>query len=129
VSPAPQKEERELTLSVQVSSLGETAIVHCLGRIVYRDEAVVLSRSVIDVMKQAQAVVLDLGAVEVIDSAGLGQLVFLHEAARSRGKTLKITGVGPHIYELLELTKLDSVFEIYPNVADALGGSAVSYPG
>ena len=118
-----------MTLSVEVRRAGETAIVHCLGRIVYRDEAVILSRRVIDVMKQAQAVVLDLGGVEVIDSAGLGQLVFLHEAARSRGKTVKIVGVGAQVRELLELTKLASVFEVYPNVTDALEGREVGYVG
>ena len=114
-----------MSLRVEVHSNAETAIVYCLGRIVYRDEAVILSRSVIDIMRQAQAVILDLSAVEVIDSAGLGQLVFLHEAARSRGKMLRITGAGPHVHELLELTKLDSVLEIYPDVDDALEGSEV----
>jgi anti-sigma B factor antagonist len=129
VSPAHKRRKQKLTLSVEVRSAGETAIVYCLGRIVYRDEAVVLSRTVIDVMKQAQVVVLDLGAVEVIDSAGLGQLVFLHEAARSWGKTMKMVGVGPQIRELLELTKLASVFEVYPNVTDALAGREVTLAG
>lgn len=113
--------EGSLSLSVEASRLGDAIVLHCKGRIVFRDEVVELSKVVGDVIPAARCVVLDLHGVSVIDSAGLGELVALHMWAQANACALKITGLSSRIRRLLELTNLTSVFEIYATEADAVG--------
>jgi len=115
-----RKEESKVKLSLETRRLGDVIIVHCEGRIVYRDEATELSRVVAEALQFANEVVLDLEGVERIDSAGLGELVLVHVSAEGRGNTVKLAGPNPHVRSLLDLTKLSSVFEIYPTLAEAL---------
>jgi anti-sigma B factor antagonist len=109
-----------LKLSLETRRLGDVIVVHCEGRIVYRDEATALSRVVTEALQYAHEVVLDLEGVERIDSAGLGELVFVYMSAEGFGNTVKLAGPSPHVRALLDLTNLSSVFEIYPNLAEAL---------
>lgn len=62
--------------------------------------------------------VLDMGLVGFVDSSGVGALVGLMKSARERGGDLKLTGLSPDLRTILELTRLDRVFEIHPS-ADA----------
>jgi anti-sigma B factor antagonist len=115
-----QYKESKLKLSLETRNRGDVMIVHCQGRIVYRDEAAALSRLVSEILHSASKVVLDLGGVSSIDSAGLGELVFLHTWAQSRNADLKCASPSPLVDELLNLTHLDSVLEIHPSLGDAL---------
>ena len=95
-------------------------IVYCQGRIVYRDEAAALSRLVGEIIDAGGKVVLDLSGVSAIDSAGIGELVFLHTWAQARKADLKCAGPNPFVRDLLHLTNLNSVLDIHPSVCDAL---------
>src|ERR1700747_1443084 len=64
--------ELKLKLTLETRNRGDVAIVHCQGRIVYRDEAAALSRVVGEVLQQARNVVLDLCGGSLMDKAGLG---------------------------------------------------------
>src|SRR6202162_2287057 len=64
--------ELKLKLSLETRNRGDVAIVHCQGRIVYRDEAAALSRVAGEVLQQARTLVLDLSGVSSMDSAGIG---------------------------------------------------------
>src|ERR1700692_918279 len=70
-----QPKESTLKLSLETRNRGDVMIVHCQGRIVYRDEAASLSHVVGEVLHHGGKVVLDLGGVTSIDSAGIGELV------------------------------------------------------
>jgi len=109
-----------LKLSLETRNCGEVIVVHCQGRVVYRDEAAALSRLVAEVLQNAGKVVLDLSGVTTIDSAGFGELAFLYSWARSQNADLKCAGPTPFIRQLLDLTNLDSVLEIHPSVCEAL---------
>jgi anti-anti-sigma factor len=115
----PYKESK-LKLSLETRNRGDVFIVHCQGRIVYRDEAAVLARVVGEVLQQAKKLVLDLSGVTSIDSAGIGELALLQTWSQARNGNLKCAGASPLVAELLELTNLDSVLEIYPTVDAAL---------
>ena len=112
--------ESTLKLSLETRNRGDIMIVHCQGRIVYRDEAVALSRAVADVVKNSNKVVLDLGGVSSIDSAGMGELAFLQSWSQTRNVSLKCASPSPLVRNLLDLTNLDRVLEIYPSLPDAL---------
>ena len=64
--------------------------------------------------------VLDLGKVDYIDSSGLGTLVGLSTSALGAGAALKLAQVTGRIHELLVLTKLLTVFDIYDSEAAAV---------
>jgi anti-sigma B factor antagonist len=115
-----QPKESKLKLSLETRNRGDVMIVHCQGRIVYRDEAAALSRLVGDVLENSGKVIIDLSGVSSIDSAGLGELAFLYTWAQSRNADLKCAGPSRFVRELLDLTNLDSVLEIHPSIGEAL---------
>jgi anti-anti-sigma factor len=115
-----QYKESKLKLSLETRNRGDVIIVHCQGRIVYRDEAAALSRLVGEFLENGGKVVLDLSGVSSIDSAGIGELAFLHTWARSQNADLKYASPTPLVRNLLDLTNLDSVLEIHPSVGEAL---------
>jgi anti-sigma B factor antagonist len=112
--------ENSLSLSLESSRLGDAIVLHCKGRIVFRDEVTKLSQVAGDSIQAAGLVILDLKGVTSIDSAGLGEMVSLHMWARGHGCALKVTGLSSRIRHLLELTNLTSVFEIYATEEEAL---------
>ena len=127
-SPQPQRlaglaapyKESKLKLSLETRNRGDVIVVHCQGRIVYRDEAAALSRMVGEILESGGKVILDLSGVSSIDSAGIGELAFLHTSARSQNADLKCASPSPLVRELLDLTNLNSVLDIHPSLGDAL---------
>jgi len=109
-----------LKLSLETRNRGDVMVVHCQGRIVYRDEAAALSRLVSEVLENGGKVVLDLSGVSSIDSAGIGELAFLQNRAQSQNADLKCANPSPLVRELLDLTNLNSVLEIHPSLGEAL---------
>jgi anti-sigma B factor antagonist len=63
---------------------------------------------------------LDLGSVSYVDSAGLGQLVQVYATTNHLGGSLKLVNVTKRLKDLLVLTKLLTVFETYDSEADAV---------
>jgi anti-anti-sigma factor len=115
-----ESKESKLKLSLETRNRGDVMVVHCQGRIVYRDEAAALSRLVSKVLENGGKVVLDLSGVSSIDSAGIGELAFLQKRAQSQNADLKCASPSPLVRELLDLTNLDSVLEIHPSLGEAL---------
>jgi len=115
-----QQKESKLKLSLETRNRGDVMIVHCQGRIVYRDEAAALSRVVSEILDNGGKVVLDLSGVSSIDSAGIGELAFLHTWARSQNADLKCASPSPLVRDLLDLTNLDSVLEVHSSIDEEL---------
>jgi anti-anti-sigma factor len=122
VDPAAfrRNKESKLKLSLETRNRGDVIIVHCQGRIVYRDEAAALSRLVGEVLQHAGKLVLDLSGVNSMDSAGIGELALLQTWAQERNAELKCAGANPLVRSLLDLTNLDSVMEVHPTLDAAL---------
>jgi anti-anti-sigma factor len=110
----------KLKLSLETRNCGDVVIVHCEGRIVYRDEASALSQMVGELLQYGSRVVLDLSGVSSIDSAGIGELILLHTRAQSQRAEMKYASPRPLVREVLGLTNVDSVLEIHASVCDAL---------
>jgi anti-sigma B factor antagonist len=93
----------------------------CNGRIVFGDETSLLR----DEVKKAIAdgnkrIVLNLGEVNYIDSGGLGTLVALHTTAHVAGGSIKLANLTKRVGDLLQVTKLLTVFEVYNSEYEAL---------
>jgi anti-sigma B factor antagonist len=115
-----QKKEPELKLSLETRNRGDVIVVHCQGRIVYRDEAAALSTVVGDIFETTSKLVLDLSGVTSIDSAGLGELVLLQTWAQEKNVSFKCAAANSLVRMLLELTNLDSVLDLYTSIDCAL---------
>jgi anti-anti-sigma factor len=113
--------EKNVSLNLETRHCGEITVVYCEGRLVFRDEALALSELVMHLLQQNQNVVLDITKLDAIDSAGLGELVSLHMMAKAKGSAIHLCGVNSRMHELLELTNVSSLFEIFPTDDTALG--------
>jgi anti-sigma B factor antagonist len=119
--PQPVYRQRKAPkLSLQVSTSNGVTVVYCRGRIVYREEAIVLSERIAELLPDTHSLILDLSGVEMIDSAGLGELVVVLMWVQASGCSMKLAAPSHRIQELLKLTNLESIFEIHPTLEDAL---------
>jgi len=96
-------------------------VLQANGRIVFGDESSLLR----DEVKKAVAdgskkIVLNLGEVNYIDSGGLGTLVALHTTAHNAGGTIKLANLTRRVGDLLQVTKLLTVFDVHDSEYAAL---------
>jgi anti-sigma B factor antagonist len=96
------------------------SVVTCNGRIVFGEEASELREKVKSLLAQRKKIVLNLGGVSYIDSGGLGILVSLYTSARASGGTIKLANLTQRVGDLLQITKLLTVFEVYDAEQKAL---------
>jgi anti-sigma B factor antagonist len=116
-------DEKPSTLNLQTYRKENVAVLRCQGRIVFRNEAAALSRRVTELMDDHRSLVLDLSGVEVIDSAGLGELVLLHMRAGTQDRDLRLAAPNGRIRHLLEITNLIAVFRVHATVDEAVYAS------
>ncbi len=95
-------------------------IVDCNGRIVFGEESSLLRDTVKKAVSENNRIVLNLGEVSYIDSGGLGTLVALRTSAQNAGGTIKLASLTKRVGDLLQVTKLLTVFDVYDSEADAV---------
>jgi anti-sigma B factor antagonist len=94
--------------------------VDCDGRIIFGEESALLRDTVRDLITQTNRLVLNLGGVNYIDSGGLGTLVALYTTARSAGGGIRLASLTQRVDDLLQVTKLVTIFEVFNNVDEAV---------
>jgi len=97
-----------LQLSIQHSD--KVTTIWCKGRIVLGDHLDLLRVAALS--QTAPEVMLDLSRVNLIDAAGLGTLVDLHERFQNSGRELELVDPLRFVYQVLRITCLDTVFRI-----------------
>ncbi len=95
-------------------------IVDCTGRIVFGEESSLLRETLKKAIAENNRVVLNLGEVSYIDSGGLGTLVALRTTAHNADGTIKLTNLTKRVGDLLQVTKLLTVFDVYNSEAEAI---------
>jgi len=88
-------------------------VVDCSGRLVFGEESAGLRDYVKGLLAQSPNVVLNLRDVNYIDSGGLGTLVSLYTTARNAGGAVKLASLSQRVGDLLQITKLLTVFEVF----------------
>ncbi len=97
------------------------SVIDLEGRIVLGEESNSFRERVKGLLAAGKKkIVLNLANVSYIDSAGLGTLVATFHSARSQGATLKLANLGQKFKEVLQVTKLMTVFDTYENEAAAV---------
>src|SRR5690349_9807632 len=109
-----------MNLKIETRQADGVTIVSCQGRIVFGEEATVLRDSLKSVLTSTRQVVLNLSGVSYIDSGGLGTLVGVYSSARAAGADIKLTGLGQRLRDVLQITKLATVFEVYDGESEAI---------
>jgi anti-sigma B factor antagonist len=114
-----QDQEPKLRLSLETRVDEDVTVICCKGRIAYGIEAAALSGEIAELEPQTRRVVIDLSGVEMVDAAGLGALISVALTAQASQCSVKLAAPSNFIRQLLELTKLTSVFEVHPTLEAA----------
>jgi anti-sigma B factor antagonist len=111
-------------VSIQVTTrqVGDVSVVDVVGRITLGEGASALRETIRGlVAKEQKKILLNLGEVSYIDSSGIGELVSGFTTVANNGGTLKLLGLTKRVQDLLQITKLYTVFDIYDKEASAVG--------
>ena len=101
-------------LKVHARNLGNVAFLCMQGQIVNGETEAL--RNAVHLQSDIRTVVLDLAQVSTVDARGLGVMLELREQVQSRGIGFKLMNVSKLIGRVLEVTRLDSVFEVTSGV-------------
>jgi|SRR6201997_2681983 anti-sigma B factor antagonist len=97
-------------------------IVDLSGRITLGEGSVVLRDTIKDLLGKGQKkILLNLGDVSYIDSSGIGELVSAFTSVRNQGGELKLLNLTKKVHDLLQITKLYTVFDVKDDEATAIG--------
>ncbi len=102
-----------MQLRMSTRELDGALVVDCSGRLVFGEESASLRDMVKKLLVQSPKVVMNLREVNYIDSGGLGTLVSLFTTARNAGGGLKLASLSQRVGDLLQVTKLFTIFEVY----------------
>jgi anti-sigma B factor antagonist len=107
-------------LKLIVRTVDDIVIVDCNGRIIFGEESADLRDTVKMVISQSKRVILNLSGVTYIDSGGLGTLVALYTTARNNGGSIKLANLTQRVGDLLQVTKLVTIFDVHDSEEKAL---------
>jgi anti-sigma B factor antagonist len=100
-----------VTMKTSTRQVDGVTIVDCSGRITLGEGSVILRDTVRDLLAKGQKKIL-LGEVTYIDSSGIGELVSAFTTARKEGGELKLLKLTKKVHDLLQITKLYTVFDV-----------------
>jgi len=109
-----------MALKIANRELEGVAVLALDGRVVLGEETSMLREKVKNLLAEGKKnIVLNLSNVTQIDSSGLGALVTAYSSAKSEGASLRLCNLGSRFSEMLQVTKLYTVFEVSDNETDA----------
>ena len=110
-----------MALKIASRELDGVTVLDLSGRITLGEGSVQLRDAIRDLIsKGSKSILLNLGDVNYIDSSGLGELVGAFTTAKNQAASLKLLKLTRQVHDLLQLTKLYTVFDIYADEASAL---------
>ena len=96
-------------------------ILDLSGRITLGEGSVILRDTIRDLIAKGQKqILLNLGDVTYIDSSGIGELVSAFTTVRNQGGELKLLNLTKKVHDLLQITKLYTVFDVKDDEASAV---------
>ncbi len=108
-------------MKVNIRKEGDVSVVDLSGKITIGEGDVVLRDKVTDLLElDERKILLNLEKVSYMDSAGIGELVACYKRAKEKDGTVKLLNPSGKVYDLLQLTKLEEVFETYKDESEAV---------
>ena len=110
-----------MSLSIVSRSMDGVTILDLSGRITLGEDSVQVRNTIRDLIGKGQKnILLNMGNVNYIDSAGLGELVSAYTTATNQAASVKLLSLTKKVKDLLQLTKLYTVFDVFDDEASAL---------
>jgi anti-sigma B factor antagonist len=110
-----------VSLYINQRRVGEVIVLDLKGRTKVRGTTVELYKAIRCLVEEGKTqILLNLSSVTHIDSCGLGELIACHITAGNRGGVIKLAHLTKQLEDLMEMTKLLTVFDVYDDEATAL---------
>jgi anti-sigma B factor antagonist len=112
-------------MKIKTRQVDGITIMDCSGRITLGEGSVTLRDSVRDLLsKGSKKILLNLGDVTYIESSGIGELVSAFTTVKNQGGDLKLLNLTKKVHDLLQITKLYTVFDVKDDEASAVASFA-----
>jgi anti-sigma B factor antagonist len=112
-----------VSMKLSTRQVDGVTIVDCSGRITLGEGSVMMRDTVRDLLaKGNKKIVLNLGEVNYIDSSGIGELVSAFTTTKNQGGELKLLHLTKKVHDLLQITKLYTVFDVKEDETAAVKG-------
>ncbi len=109
-------------MKIEMRTVGDVRILDCSGKITLGEGTMAIRNTVRDIVNKGdKKIVLNLGDINYIDSSGIGELVSTYTTVTNSGGQLKLLNLTKKIRELLAITKLLTVFDVYDDEKTILG--------
>ena len=110
-----------MTMKASTRQVNGVTVIDLSGRITLGEGSVVLRDTIRDAVAQGnKKILLNLGDVTYIDSSGIGELVSGFTSVRNQGGELKLLNLTKKVHDLLQITKLYTVFDVKDDEAAAI---------
>jgi anti-sigma B factor antagonist len=110
-----------MSAKVTTRHVEDVTVLDVSGRITLGEGGVTLRDAIQEALKTGtKKIVLDMGAVTYMDSSGVGELTGAYVSAKNRGCQLKLLHLTKRIDDLMQITKLATLFDIYTDEKEAL---------
>jgi anti-sigma B factor antagonist len=108
-------------MKIETRTIGDIRVLDCSGKITLGEGTMAIRSTVRDILKNnGKKIILNLADVNYIDSSGIGELVSSYTTVTNSGGSLKLLNLTKKIQELLAITKLLTVFQVFDNEQSAL---------
>ena len=114
-----------MSVKLTVRQVGDVVVVDAVGRLTLGEGSSTFRDTLRDLVAQGnKKIVLNLGDVSYIDSSGIGELVSAFTTVTNQGGRFKLLSLTKRVHDLLQITKLYTVFEVFDDEAAAVGSFA-----
>jgi len=110
-----------MILKMTNSEVDGVSVVELVGSIVLGEESTSFREKLKSMVAEGKKkIVLNMSEIKYIDSAGLGALVAAHIGAKNQGASVRLCHLGKKFHEVMQITKLLTVFDVYETEAAAI---------
>jgi anti-sigma B factor antagonist len=110
-----------MSMKVTTRQVDGVMVLDLSGRITLGEGSVTLRDAIHDSLgKGSKKILLNLGNISYIDSSGIGELVSAFTSVKNAGGDLKLLNLTKKVHDLLQITKLYTVFDIWDNETSAI---------
>ena len=110
-----------MSVKLTTRQVGDVTVIDVAGRITLGEGSSVLRDALRDLVSKGQKkILLNLGEVSYIDSSGIGELVSGFTTVTNSGGALKLLNLNKRVKDLLQITKLYTVFDVHEDEAGAI---------
>ena len=110
-----------MSVNLNTRQVGDVSVLDVAGRITLGEGSTALRDMLRDMVSKGQKkILLNLGQVSYIDSSGIGELVSGFTTVTNQGGQLKLLGLTKRVKDLLQITKLYTVFDVHEDEAGAI---------